>query len=70
MHKGKKLFSLVTLCLYSTFGSDNQSFENLLAYLLTHSFAHAQWTPAGAYEQEHATPLYFCHGVFIDRFIF
>ena len=25
---------------------------------------------AGAYEQEHATPLYFCHGVFIDRFIF
>jgi len=23
-----------------------------------------------AYEQEHATPLYFCHGVFIDRFIF
>ena len=20
--------------------------------------------------QEHATPLYFCHGVFIDRFIF
>ena len=24
----------------------------------------------GAYEQEHATPLYFCHGVFIDRFIF
>ena len=25
---------------------------------------------AGAYELEHATPLYFCHGVFIDRFIF
>ena len=25
---------------------------------------------AGAYEQEHATPLYSCHGVFIDRFIF
>ena len=25
---------------------------------------------SGAYEQEHATPLYFCHGVFIDRFIF
>ena len=24
----------------------------------------------GAYEQEHATPLYSCHGVFIDRFIF
>ena len=24
----------------------------------------------GAYEQEHATSLYFCHGVFIDRFIF
>ena len=24
----------------------------------------------GAYEQEHATQLYFCHGVFIDRFIF
>ena len=23
----------------------------------------------GAYEWEHATPLYFCHGVFIDRFI-
>ena len=23
-----------------------------------------------AYEQEHATPLYFCHGVFTDRFIF
>ena len=28
------------------------------------------WTLSGAYEQEHATPLYFCHGVFIDRFIF
>ena len=31
------------------------------------------WSPlvdAGAYELEHATPLYFCHGVFIDRFIF
>ena len=27
-----------------------------------------QWP--GAYEQEHASPLYFCHGVFIDRFIF
>ena len=26
------------------------------------------WT--GADEQEHATPLYSCHGVFIDRFIF
>ena len=25
---------------------------------------------AGAYELEHAIPLYFCHGVFIDRFIF
>ena len=25
---------------------------------------------ARAYEQELATPLYFCHGVFIDRFIF
>ena len=25
---------------------------------------------AGAYKQEQATPLYFCHGVFIDRFIF
>ena len=24
----------------------------------------------GAYEQEHATQLYFCHGVFIARFIF
>ena len=24
----------------------------------------------GAYEQEHATPSYFCHGSFIDRFIF
>ena len=24
----------------------------------------------GAYEEEHATSLYFCHGVFIDRFIF
>ena len=24
----------------------------------------------GAYEQEHATPLYFCLGIFIDRFIF
>ena len=24
----------------------------------------------GAYEQEHATPLYFCHGVFIDPSIF
>ena len=24
----------------------------------------------GAYEQEHATPLHFCHGVFIHRFIF
>ena len=24
----------------------------------------------GAYEQEHATPLYFCHGIFIDRFNF
>ena len=24
----------------------------------------------GAYEQEHATQLYFCHDVFIDRFIF
>ena len=24
----------------------------------------------GAYEKEQATPLYFCHGVFIDRFIF
>ena len=24
----------------------------------------------GAYEQEHATPLYFCQGVFIDRFAF
>ena len=28
------------------------------------------WCIPGAYEQEHATPLYFCHGVFIDRFIF
>ena len=28
------------------------------------------WINPGAYEQEHATPLYFCHGVFIDRFIF
>ena len=27
-------------------------------------------TRSGAYEQEHATPLYFCHGVFKDRFIF
>ena len=25
---------------------------------------------SGAYEQEHATPLYFCQGVFINRFIF
>ena len=25
---------------------------------------------SGAYEQEHATALYFCHGVFIHRFIF
>ena len=25
---------------------------------------------SGAYEQEHATQLYFCYGVFIDRFIF
>ena len=25
---------------------------------------------AGAYEKEHATPLYSCHGVFIDRFMF
>ena len=24
----------------------------------------------GAYEQEHATPLYFCHDISIDRFIF
>ena len=24
----------------------------------------------GAYEKEHATPLYFCYGIFIDRFIF
>ena len=24
----------------------------------------------GAYEQEHATQLYSCHGVFIERFIF
>ena len=29
-----------------------------------------QWVAVGAYEQEHATPLYSCHGVFIDRFIF
>ena len=27
-------------------------------------------TLSGAYELEHAAPLYFCHGVFIDRFIF
>ena len=27
-------------------------------------------TLPGAYEQEHATPLYFYHSVFIDRFIF
>ena len=25
---------------------------------------------SGAYEEEHATSLYFCNGVFIDRFIF
>ena len=25
---------------------------------------------SGAYEQDHATPVYFCHGVFINRFIF
>ena len=25
---------------------------------------------SGGYEQEYATSLYFCHGVFIDRFIF
>ena len=29
-----------------------------------------EYIGASAYEQEHATPLYFCHGVFIDRFIF
>ena len=28
------------------------------------------WVETGAYEQEHATPLYFCLSVFIDRFIF
>ena len=28
------------------------------------------YIPTGAYEQEHATQLYSCHGVFIDRFIF
>ena len=28
------------------------------------------WILSGAYEQQHATPLYFCQGVFIDRFIF
>ena len=30
----------------------------------------AQLPKPGAYEQEKATPLYFCHGIFIDRFIF
>ena len=29
-----------------------------------------EYIGASAYEQGHATPLYFCHGVFIDRFIF
>ena len=28
------------------------------------------FTWSGAYEQEHATPLYFCHGVFINWFTF
>ena len=28
------------------------------------------WALSGAYEQEHATSIYFCHGVFIDLFIF
>ena len=40
--------------------SDPHSFQVL--------FANCKWT--GADEQEHATPLHSCHGVFIDRFIF
>ena len=33
-------------------------------------FFEMKCTASGAHEQENASRLYFCHGVFIDRFIF
>ena len=39
-------------------------------YLKNITLHSLKYFTTGAYEQEHATPLYFCHGVFIDRFIF
>ena len=40
------------------------------SYEISTSVGGTEWAKSGAYDQEHATPLYFCHGVFIDRFIF
>ena len=46
------------------------------SFVLIEKYAHLsrEWKHSifisEAYEQEHATPLYFCHGVFIDQFIF
>ena len=39
-------------------------------YLKNITLHSLKYFTTGAYEQEHATSLYFCHGVFIDRFIF
>ena len=47
-----------------------------LSFVLVEKYAHlsCEWKHSifisEAYEQEHATPLYFCNGVFIDQFIF
>ena len=51
--------------------SDAQLIKGRRKFLITNlpTFQEVSQLP-GAYEQEHATPLYFCHGVFTDRFIF